>query len=141
MKVLQQEVESIKHCADRAVEDSDTIFTELISSMERRRSEVRQLIRDQQERQVSRAEELRRRVEQEVTELRRRHAELEQLSLTEDHIHFLQRFTSSLSRISESTHPVSSNVRPLRYFEDVTAALSKMRDKLEDILTEEGTNA
>ncbi|KAG9330453.1 hypothetical protein JZ751_024427 [Albula glossodonta] len=73
-----------------AVEDSERIFTELIRSIERRRSEVKELIRDQEKTAVSEAEGLLERLEQEIAELRRRDAELEQLSRTEDHIHFLQ---------------------------------------------------
>ncbi|KAG7455085.1 hypothetical protein MATL_G00252850 [Megalops atlanticus] len=45
---LRQAVESLKRSAQAAVEDSERIFTELIRSIERRRSEVKQLIRDQE---------------------------------------------------------------------------------------------
>ncbi|KAJ8278277.1 hypothetical protein GJAV_G00085850 [Gymnothorax javanicus] len=76
--------------AQAAVEDSERIFTELIRSIEKRCSEVKELIRDQEKAEVSRAEGLLERLEQEIAELRRRDAELEQLSHTEDHIHFLQ---------------------------------------------------
>ena len=72
------------------MEDSERIFTELIRSTERRRSEVKELIRDQEKAEVSRAEGLLKRLEQEIAELRRRGSELEQLSHTEDHIQFLQ---------------------------------------------------
>ena len=72
------------------MEDSERIFTELIRSIERRRSEVKDLIRAQQGAAVSRAEGLLERLEQEIAELRRRDAELEKLSHTEDNIHFLQ---------------------------------------------------
>uniref|UniRef100_A0AAZ1XGU0 B30.2/SPRY domain-containing protein n=1 Tax=Oreochromis aureus TaxID=47969 RepID=A0AAZ1XGU0_OREAU len=41
---------------------------------------------------------------------------------------------------NESTHSSSINIRPLSYFEDVTAAVSETRDKLQDILREEWTN-
>uniref|UniRef100_W5L963 B30.2/SPRY domain-containing protein n=1 Tax=Astyanax mexicanus TaxID=7994 RepID=W5L963_ASTMX len=76
--------------AQTAVEDSEKIFTEMILSIERRRSEVRQMIRDQEKAAVSEAEERLKRLEQEITELKRRDADLEKLSFTEDHIHFLQ---------------------------------------------------
>uniref|UniRef100_A0A3Q2TPI5 B30.2/SPRY domain-containing protein n=1 Tax=Fundulus heteroclitus TaxID=8078 RepID=A0A3Q2TPI5_FUNHE len=46
----------------------------------------------------------------------------------------------SLSALSESTHSSSINIRPLRYFEDVTAAVSELRDQLQDLLRETGTN-
>ena len=72
------------------MEDSDRIFTEMIRSIERRRSEVTELIADQERAEMSRAEELMEKLEQEIAELKRRDAELEQLSHTEDHIHFLK---------------------------------------------------
>ncbi len=58
-------------------------------SIERSRSEVTQLIRDQEKAAVSRAERIMKQLEQEIDELRRRDTELEQLLQTDDHIHFL----------------------------------------------------
>uniref|UniRef100_A0A667ZRX3 Uncharacterized protein n=1 Tax=Myripristis murdjan TaxID=586833 RepID=A0A667ZRX3_9TELE len=136
VKVLQQEVEEINRSADKAVEDSEEIFTELITLIEKRRSDVKQQIRSQQKEEVSRAEEAQEKLKQEIAELRRKDAELEQLSHTEDHIHFLQNYPS-LSCLSESTHSPSTNIRPLSYFEDVTAAVSELREKLQDLLSEE----
>ncbi|CAB1323081.1 unnamed protein product, partial [Coregonus sp. 'balchen'] len=78
----------LKHSAQAAVEDSVRIFSELIRSIEGRRSEVKELIRAQEKAEVSRAEGLVEQLEQEVAKLRRKHAALEQLSHTEDHIHF-----------------------------------------------------
>ena len=51
---------------------------------------MKDLIRAQQGAAVSQAEGLLERLEQEIAELRRRDAELEKLSHTEDNIHFLQ---------------------------------------------------
>ncbi|KAM9349503.1 tripartite motif-containing protein 16-like [Symphorus nematophorus] len=42
VKLLQQEVEAINRSADKAVEDGEKIFTELIRLMEKRRSDVKQ---------------------------------------------------------------------------------------------------
>ncbi|KAJ8278243.1 hypothetical protein GJAV_G00085500 [Gymnothorax javanicus] len=50
---LRQAVQSFKLSAQTAVEDSERIFTELIRSIERRRSEVKELIRDQEKAEVS----------------------------------------------------------------------------------------
>ncbi|ROL51228.1 E3 ubiquitin/ISG15 ligase TRIM25 [Anabarilius grahami] len=90
---LREAVESHKSSAQTAVEDSERIFTELIRSIERSCSEATQQIRDQKKTAVSRAEERLERLEQEINDLRRRDAELEQLSHTQDHIHFLQDHT------------------------------------------------
>ncbi|KAM9349740.1 tripartite motif-containing protein 16-like [Symphorus nematophorus] len=139
VKLLQQEVEAINRSADKAVENSEKIFTELIRLMEKRRSDVKQQVRSQQETEVSRVKELQEKLEQEITELKRKDAELKQLSHTEDHNQFLHNYPS-LSALSESTDSSSINIRPLRYFEDVTAAVSELRDKLQDVLREKWTN-
>ncbi|XP_022617439.1 tripartite motif-containing protein 16-like [Seriola dumerili] len=139
VKVLQQEVEAINGSADKAVEDSEKIFTKLIRLMEKRSSDVKQQIRSQQKTEVSRVKELQEKLEQEITELKRKDAELKQLSHTEDHNQFLHNYPS-LSRLSESTDSSSINIRPLSYFEDVTAAVSQLRDKLQDILRDTWTN-
>ncbi|CAI5681710.1 unnamed protein product [Oreochromis niloticus] len=139
VKLLQQEVEAINGSADKAVEDSEKMLTELIRLIQKRSSDVKQQVRSQQETEVSRVKELQEKLEQEIAELKRKDGELEQLSHTEDHNQFLHNYPS-LSALSESTHSSSINIRPLRYFEDVTAAVSETRDKLQDILREEWTN-
>ncbi|XP_064858929.1 tripartite motif-containing protein 16-like isoform X2 [Oncorhynchus nerka] len=138
LKELQQAVESFKRSAQAAVEDSDQIFTELIRSIERRSSEVKELIRAQEKAQVSQAEGLLEQLKQEIAELRKRSTELEQLSHTEDDIHFLPRY-QSLSSISVSSDLPSIVVRPLQYFGDVSKTVSELREKLEDFLKGEWT--
>ncbi|XP_043972080.1 tripartite motif-containing protein 16-like [Gambusia affinis] len=139
VKLLQQEVEAINHSADKTVEDSEKIFTELIRLLQKRSSEVKQQIRSQQETEVSRVKDVQEKLEQEITELKRKDAELEQLSHTEDHNQFLLHYPS-LPALSESTHSSSINIRPLRHFEDVTAAVSELREKLQDVLRDSWTN-
>uniref|UniRef100_A0A671UNE3 Tripartite motif-containing protein 16-like n=1 Tax=Sparus aurata TaxID=8175 RepID=A0A671UNE3_SPAAU len=139
VKLLQQEVEAINGSADKAVEHSEKIFTQLIRLMEERRSDVKQQVRSQQETEVSRVKELQEKLEQEITELKRKDAELKKLSHTEDHNQFLHNYPS-LSALSESTHSSSIKIRPLKYFEDVTAAVTEVRDKLQDVLRETWTN-
>ncbi|KAM7400069.1 hypothetical protein PAMA_004664 [Pampus argenteus] len=139
VKLLQQEVEAVSRSADKAAEDSEKIFTELIRLIQKRSSDVKQQIRSQQETEVSRVKELQEKLEQEITELKRRDAELEQLSHTEDHNQFLHNYPS-LSQLSEPTDSSSINIRHLRYFEDVTAAVSELRDKLQDTLRDKWTN-
>ncbi|CAB1412487.1 unnamed protein product [Pleuronectes platessa] len=124
VKLLQQEEEAVNGSADKAVEDSEEIFTELIRLLEKRSSDVKQQIRSQQETEVSRVRELQERLEQEITELKRKDHELKQLSDTEDHNQFLHNYPS-LSPLSGSTHSSSFRIRPLRSFEDVTAAVSQ----------------
>ncbi|XP_034412018.1 tripartite motif-containing protein 16-like isoform X1 [Cyclopterus lumpus] len=139
LKLLHQEVEAINLSADKTVEDSEKIFTELIRLMAKRSSRVKQQVRSQQRTEVSRVKELQEKLEQEITELKRNDAELKLLSHTEDLNQLLLNYPS-LSPLSESTDSSSIIIRPLRYFEDVTAAVSGLRDELQDVLREKWTN-
>ncbi|XP_051743999.1 E3 ubiquitin-protein ligase TRIM47-like isoform X6 [Ctenopharyngodon idella] len=135
LQQLREAVES-KRSAQTAVEDSERIFTELIRSIERSRSEVTQLIRDQEKSAVSLAEGRLERLEQEINDLRRRDAELEQLSQTHHHIHFLQSF-QSLSAPPESTDELDDPFSSLFSFDDMRESVRQLRDKLEDFCKEE----
>ncbi|XP_043090308.1 tripartite motif-containing protein 16-like [Puntigrus tetrazona] len=136
LQQLREAVESHKRSAQTAVEDSEKIFTEIIRSTERRRFELIRLIRDQEKQAVSRAEGRLERLEQEINDLRRRDAELEQLSHTQDHIQFLQSF-QSLSAPPESTD-VNDNVfiSVISLFE-LRVSVHQLRHKLEDFCKEE----
>ncbi|XP_064190369.1 tripartite motif-containing protein 16-like isoform X9 [Anguilla rostrata] len=129
---LRQAVQSLKRSAQAAVEDSERIFTELICSIERRRSEVKELIRDQEKAELSRAEGLLERLEQEIAELRRRDAELEQFSHTEDHIQFLQRCQSLCAPPGPEDFP-SITVSPQVSFEALRKSVSELKERLEDV--------
>ncbi len=72
------------------MEDSERIFTELIRSIEKRRTEVKQLIRNQEQAAVKQAEQRLAQLELELDGLRWKETELKQLSNTDDPIHFLQ---------------------------------------------------
>ncbi|XP_032363039.1 tripartite motif-containing protein 16-like [Etheostoma spectabile] len=136
VKLLQQQAEAINLSADEAVEDSQKIFTELIRLLEKRSSDVKQQVRSQQEREVSRVRELQEKLEQEITELKRKDAELKKLSHTDDYNQFLHNYPS-LAPLSQSASSIQ--IRPLSGFEDVTAAVSELRDKLQDVLKEKSS--
>ncbi|XP_035271054.1 E3 ubiquitin/ISG15 ligase TRIM25-like isoform X2 [Anguilla anguilla] len=129
---LRQAVQSIKRSAQAAVEDSEKIFNELITSIERRCSEVKEMIRDQEKAEVSPTEGLLERLEQEIAELRRRDAELEQLSHTEDHIHFLQSCQSLCALPGPGDLP-RITVDPHVSFEAVRKSVSELKERLEDV--------
>ncbi|XP_060769695.1 tripartite motif-containing protein 16-like [Neoarius graeffei] len=132
---LKQAVNTIKLSAQTAVEDSERIFTELISSMEKKRWEVTELIRDQEKAELSRAERLLEQLEQEIADLQRRVTELEQLSHTHDHIHFLQKI--QLLSILPSFHTSSVTVHQHLSFDGVRNSLSDLKKRLEEFCEEE----
>ncbi|XP_058247809.1 tripartite motif-containing protein 16-like [Hemibagrus wyckioides] len=133
---LKQTVNTIKLSAQTAVDDSEMIFTEMISSMEKKRSEVTELIRAQEKAELSRAERLLEQLEQEIADLQKRDTEMEKLSHTHDHIHFLQSFQSL--RVSSGRDDSSSiTVNQHLSFDGVRKSLSDLKRRLEEIFQEE----
>ncbi|XP_049332424.1 tripartite motif-containing protein 16-like isoform X3 [Astyanax mexicanus] len=136
LQELKLTVNTLKRSAQAAVEDSERIFTELIRSIEKKRSEVTELIRDQEKAELSGAEELLEKLQQEMADLKRRHTELEQLSHTEDHIHFLQSFQSlCVSSGSEDSPSITVHQHPS--FDGVRKSLSELKERLEEFCREE----
>lgn len=72
-----------------ALAENERIFTEILRSVERKFIEVREMIQSHEKITVSRAEILLDRLEEEITLMRKKHNDLEKLSHTDDHIHFL----------------------------------------------------
>ncbi|MCJ8731214.1 hypothetical protein PDJAM_G00196820 [Pangasius djambal] len=130
LQVVKEALESHKRSAQIAVQEGERIFTELIRSIERRCSELTVLIRAQEKAAVSRAEEVMKQLEQEIAELQRRDAELEELSHTEDPIYFLQNFQSVSAPLGCEVLPTIT-VISLHTFEDVIKSVSQLRAKLE----------
>uniref|UniRef100_A0AAY5E7P8 Tripartite motif-containing protein 16-like n=1 Tax=Electrophorus electricus TaxID=8005 RepID=A0AAY5E7P8_ELEEL len=133
---LKQTVDTLKRSAQAAVEDSERIFTELIRSIEKKRCEVRELIRDQEKAELSRAEGLLDQLEQEIADLKRRETALEQLSHTEDHIHFLQSFLSlCVSSGTVDSYSIPFHQHPS--FDGVKKSLSDLKERIETFCKEE----
>uniref|UniRef100_A0A9J8BTX5 B30.2/SPRY domain-containing protein n=2 Tax=Cyprinus carpio TaxID=7962 RepID=A0A9J8BTX5_CYPCA len=139
LQQLREAVESYKGSAQTAVEESEQNFSELICFIERCRSEFIQRIRDQEQAAFSRAEGGLEQLEQEINVLRRRDAELEQLSHTQDHTQFLKSF-QALSPPPESTEVPNIPFTSLFSFDGLRESARQMRDKLEDFCKEELKN-
>ncbi|XP_036436981.1 tripartite motif-containing protein 16-like isoform X2 [Colossoma macropomum] len=136
LRELKQAVVTLKRSAQAAVEDSERIFTKLIRSIEKKRSEVTELIRTQEKNQLRQTGELLENLQQEIDDLKRRNTELEQLSVTEDHIHFLQSFQSlSVSSGSEDSSSITVHQHPS--FDGVRKSLSDLKERLEEFCKEE----
>ncbi|XP_030626615.1 tripartite motif-containing protein 16-like isoform X3 [Chanos chanos] len=139
LQKLKQAVKSLRISAQTAVEDSERIFTEMIESIERKLSEVIDQIRAKEKDELSVAEDHIKKLEQEISELRKRDTELEQLSHTEDDINFLQSF-QSLSVHSGYKELPSMIVNPDFSFDDMRKSVSEVMNKLEEFFNEETLN-
>ncbi|KAM9332823.1 tripartite motif-containing protein 16-like [Pholidichthys leucotaenia] len=132
---LQQRVEAINVSADKAAEDNKKMLKELISHINKQTAEIKQKIRSQEKTETSRVKELQEKIQQQITELKKKITELEQLpsSSTENDVQFLRTY-SLLSHLSEYTKVPSANNLTVHYFNEVTAAASKLRDTVQSLL-------
>ncbi|TDH09773.1 hypothetical protein EPR50_G00091900 [Perca flavescens] len=97
----QLKIQEIKHSvelseedADREIADGVQVFTALKESVERSQAELIDTIKEKQRKMEKQAEGFIKELEQEISELKKRSTEVEQLSQSEDHFHVLQSFTS-----------------------------------------------
>uniref|UniRef100_A0A3B3ZD58 Tripartite motif-containing protein 16-like n=1 Tax=Periophthalmus magnuspinnatus TaxID=409849 RepID=A0A3B3ZD58_9GOBI len=129
---LHQEALSLRHSADEAVRASEETFTILIHVMKERQAEVEQQIRTQQENEETRLQEHQQELQSDISELKRTQAQLDGLSLTTDHNHFIQTYPEVSPAEATPIFPT----QPPGSFEHVTAALSTLSDLLQQTLKE-----
>ncbi|XP_067307358.1 E3 ubiquitin/ISG15 ligase TRIM25-like [Pseudorasbora parva] len=126
---LSEAEKLLKSSALENMEDNEKVFTELICSLEKKRSEIKDQIRAQEKTEIDRAEELHKHLDQELTELRKRQAEIDKLLITEDQIQCLKSCQSvcvlptfeGLPSFTQHTHLC---------FKDIS--ISEFKDVLED---------
>ncbi|XP_077585565.1 tripartite motif-containing protein 16 [Stigmatopora nigra] len=133
---IRQAVEAMKHSAESVLEENERIFTELLRSIERKYNEVKEMIRSHEKTTVNRGEILLDRLEEEVTLLRKRHTDLEKLSHTDDHIHFLQSW-QSLSGPSGYEDLNNVSVAPNYSFDATKRAVAALKLQVEEISKKE----
>lgn len=129
---LKQAVDALKHSANLALEENERIFTELLLSIERKYNEVKEMIRSHERTTVTRAELLLDRLEEEITLMRKRHNDLEKLSHTDDHIHFLQSW-QSLSGPSGYEDLNKMTVVPNYSFDATKRAVAALKLQVEEV--------
>ncbi|KAL7880919.1 hypothetical protein SRHO_G00031730 [Serrasalmus rhombeus] len=94
---IRHSVKLSKESSEEEKADSVEVFRALLHSIERSQVELLEVMEEKQKAAERQAEEFIKELEQEITELKRRDAELEQLSHTEDHLHLLQVYPSLCS--------------------------------------------
>jgi len=138
LEELKTAVDSLKSSAQRAMAESKKMFDEMITSIERMRSEVTKLININERAAFSQAEGLMERLEQEIDELKKKETGLKQLYSTEDHIHFLQNFNYLCTPTDDGFVPRVS-LNPDFSFSAARRAVSEIKERLEEIGREELT--
>ncbi|KAI4832325.1 hypothetical protein KUCAC02_015297 [Chaenocephalus aceratus] len=97
----QLKIEEIKHSVDLSKEEADReiaegvqVFSALKESAERGQANLINTIKEKQKTTENQAEDFIKELEQEISELKKRSSEVEQVTHSEDHLHLLQRFMS-----------------------------------------------
>lgn len=91
---MKHNVKLSKDAADREKADGIHVLTALMESLERAKTELVEMIEKKQKISEKKAKIFIKELEQEIHELTKRQAEMEQLSRTKDHLHFLQSLDS-----------------------------------------------
>ncbi|XP_073707446.1 E3 ubiquitin-protein ligase TRIM39-like [Garra rufa] len=113
-------IQDIRHSA----EDRKRLYTELLEMME-----------EQQKAAEKQEEELIEELEQEITELKMRNTELEQLSHTEDHLHLLQIHSSLCSPTNTRNWP-EIRMKTHESLETLRRDLTQLKDTIDEKLTQ-----
>ncbi|XP_068580217.1 E3 ubiquitin-protein ligase TRIM21-like [Cebidichthys violaceus] len=142
----QLKIQEIKHSVELSEEDSDReiahgvqVFTALKESVERSQAELIDTIKEKQRKTEKQAEGFIKELEQEISELKKRSTEVEQLSSSEDHLHLLQSFrtlntappTKNWTGVSVSPPSYEGTVR--RAVNQLEKTLSKQMKKLFEV--------
>ncbi|XP_044212390.1 E3 ubiquitin/ISG15 ligase TRIM25-like [Thunnus albacares] len=133
LRQLRQKMKALTCSADAAVDQNEKAYAEIVLMADKRRCAVKEQIQVQEKAAMSKAEALVDQLEKDVSELRKREDELMQLSLTEDHVHFLQSYQSMCDR-PEPDMSSNVNVQLHASFDFVTKANSDFREKLESMV-------
>ncbi|XP_075876214.1 finTRIM family, member 83 isoform X2 [Nelusetta ayraudi] len=136
MEELKQAVDALKNSAQRALQECEKTFSDMIRSIERMQQEMAKLITSNKRAALNNAEGHMERLTHEIADLKRRDQEITQLSRTEDHIHFIQSYHMLIAQTEAEELPTVI-VNPYFSFGPVTKAVSEMKQHLGEFGNEE----
>ncbi|XP_028834961.1 E3 ubiquitin-protein ligase TRIM47-like [Denticeps clupeoides] len=133
LQELENAVEDYRSSAEAAVLETDRIFAEVIQSIEKKCTEVKEVIRSHQKAAVGESAKILDQLKHDIAEMKRRDTELKQLSHNEDHIMFLQN-TQALFTYPESEELPRFAVSPYKSFEALKESLNVLKTGMEGFL-------
>ncbi|CAL8347297.1 unnamed protein product [Merluccius merluccius] len=129
---INDTVQRSKADADREIADGEQVLTALMRCIEKQWEDFDQMVKEKLKSTEKQAEGLIKQLEQEIEDLTNRSSEVKQLTHTEDHLHFLQTFTS-LEDPPSTRDWTTVEVRPPSY----VGTLRRSLDQLEETLNME----
>ncbi|XP_062850591.1 E3 ubiquitin-protein ligase TRIM39-like isoform X1 [Trichomycterus rosablanca] len=131
IKEIKHSTELNKKNTEKEKADSIEIFRSLMSYIERNQAELLKVMEEKQRAVEHQADEFIKDLEQEITELKRRNTELEQISNTEDHLHLLQIYPS-LCRPPPTNNWTDVSIQPHLNVETLRRALSQLQECVDE---------
>ncbi|XP_035856028.1 E3 ubiquitin-protein ligase TRIM39-like isoform X4 [Sander lucioperca] len=140
-KMIQKrrlKIQEVKHSVDLSEEDADReiaegvqVFTSLKESVERGLNELINTIKEKQKTTEKQAEAFIKELEQEISELKKRSTEVEQVLRSEDHLHLLQSVQSlNIQQPPPTKDWTEFSVRPSSYEGTVVKAVVQLEETL-----------
>ena len=129
IKEINDTVDRSKADADRQIADGVQVLTALMSSIEKWRDDFNQTVKEKLKSTEKQAEGLIKELEQEIEDLTNRRSAVKQLTHTEDHLHFLQTFTS-LKNPPHTRDWTTVEVRPPPYIGSMRRSLDQLEETL-----------
>ncbi|CAL8329128.1 unnamed protein product [Merluccius merluccius] len=129
LQKIKDTVKRSKADADREIAEGEKVLTDLISCIEKQCDDFNQTVKKKLKSTVKQAEGLIKDLEKEIKDLTNRSSEVKQLTHTEDHLHFLQTFTS-LKNPPHTRDWTTVEVRPPSYVETLRRSLDQLQETL-----------
>ncbi|CAL8347211.1 unnamed protein product [Merluccius merluccius] len=126
---INDTVDRSKADADREIADGEQVLTALMRCIEEQREDFNQTVKEKLKSTEKQAEGLIKQLEQEIEDLTNRSSEVKQLTHTEDHLHFLQTFTS-LENPPPTRDWTTVEVRPPSYVRTLRRSLDQLEETL-----------
>ncbi|RXN26574.1 tripartite motif-containing 5-like isoform X1 [Labeo rohita] len=133
---MKMDITSHSDAAKKAVDNSKKVFSELVKLIEKKSLEVIEEIKAQEKADLDQGKMLQKKLEEEITGLKKREGVLEDLIQTDDNIQFLQNY-ESVSSSSGSDELPSFSFHPYCSFEDVSKLICDLTGRLETTCTQE----
>ncbi|XP_073672917.1 uncharacterized protein [Garra rufa] len=136
LQKMKMDITSHSDSAKKAVDNSKKVFSELVKLIEKKSIEVIEEIKAQEKADLDQGTKLQKKLEEEITQLKKRDGVLEDLIQTDDNIQFLQNY-ESVSSSSGSNGLPSFSFQPYCSFEDVRKLICDLTGRLENTCTQE----
>ncbi|KAE8281382.1 Zinc finger protein RFP [Larimichthys crocea] len=124
----------IGNSVDKAKKEKEASVHDLISSIQRSQAKLVEVIEERYAATKQKAEGFLTELKMEVTELKSRSSQLEQLSQSEDHHHFLQSFPNLCSPLNKDW--TNTGVHSDLSFEAVRDAVTQLKHRVDELMEE-----